>query len=146
MLFSGCSRFFLWFPIHPVFYQFFWDMIILFHLNFSHQHQQVVFHRSLSDSKSPKVSRTTADFTSTLGSLLLFYIPLNLFPRFLRTVSFMIDITVTFMFQNLFNSQTRSKYLSIFLLSFIFPLWSYGIEYLQDKVFSSCSLTQGQIF
>ena len=37
-----------------------------------------------------------------------------------------IAITVTFILHSFFNSQVRSKYLSFFLLSFNFTLWSTG--------------------
>ena len=35
-----------------------------------------------------------------------------------------ISVTTSFMFHNFFNSQARSRYLSFFLLSFNFTLWS----------------------
>ena len=37
-----------------------------------------------------------------------------------------IGITITFMFQSFFNSLARSRYLSLFSLSFSFILWSVG--------------------
>ena len=37
-----------------------------------------------------------------------------------------IDIIITFMFHNFFNSQARSRYLSFFSLSLNFTLWSAG--------------------
>ena len=39
-----------------------------------------------------------------------------------------IGITVTFMFHSFFNSLARSKYFSLFSISFMFTLWSVGTE------------------
>ena len=54
------------------------------------------------------------------NSFSLFFKLLGTIPRAPTTNS----ITVTLMFHSIFSSLARSKYLFIFLLSFIFPLWS----------------------
>ena len=52
----------------------------------------------------------------------LFAKPLRIVPSAPTTIS----ITVTLMFHSFFSSPARSKYLSIFSLSFIFTVWSAG--------------------
>ena len=51
----------------------------------------------------------------------------SVFSSFLRNLSMVattIGITVTFIFHNLYCSQARSRYMSVFSLTFIFNLWS----------------------
>ena len=97
----------------------------------------MVFHWSLSDSKSPQVSRTLlsilADFSNTViwivsthpptsKSSRPFNNPLVIMPK----APIPIDTIVTFMFHSFLDSLARSGYLSFFSLSFRFILWSAG--------------------
>ena len=97
----------------------------------------MVFHWSLSDSKSPQVSRTRRRILAVLSNAVvwivsarlptskssrLFNNPLVIVPKAPITI----DKIVTFMFYSLFNSLARSRYLSFFSLSFRFILWSAG--------------------
>ena len=97
----------------------------------------MVFHLSLSDSKSPQVFRTRLKILAVLSNAVvwivstrlptskssrLFYNPLVIMPNAPITI---ITI-VTFMFHSFFNSLARSRYLSFFSLSFRFILWSAG--------------------
>ena len=96
----------------------------------------MVFHKSLSDSNAPQVSRTLLSIRVDLGNAVVSMVsscPLIFkssrpCTNSLVTVSsapFTIDITVTFMFHSFFfSSLARSRYLSIFSLSFSFTLWS----------------------
>ena len=97
----------------------------------------MVFHWSLSDSKFPQVSRTLFSILAVLNNVVVWMIstcPLiskssSLFNNPLVTVlkaPIAIGIIVTFMFYSFFYSLARSKYLSFFLLSFSFILWSAG--------------------
>ena len=85
----------------------------------------MTFHWSLSDSKSPKVSRALLSFLINLYNAVVCIksiLPLisnssSLFSRPLRIVPSMpttIGITITFMFYGLFSFLARLKYLSIF--------------------------------
>ena len=91
----------------------------------------MVFHWSLSDSKSPQVSRTLADLNGAIGWMVStrpvismssspFHNPSVTIPR----SSITIGINVTFMFHSSFYSLSRSRYLFFFSLSFNFTLWS----------------------
>ena len=97
----------------------------------------MVFHWSLSDSKSPQIFWTllslVADqfyavvwmaFTRPVisPSSSPFINPLVTVPRAPITIG----IIVTFMFHGFFNPLDKSKYLSFFSLSFNFTLWSSG--------------------
>ena len=114
------------------------SLILLFPLlDFSHQRQVMVFHGSLSDSKSPQVSMT---LPSTLGvfnnpdvwmvSTLLpiskssspFYNPLVTVPK----APIAIATIINFMFLSFFNSLVRLRYFSFFSNSFSFILWLAG--------------------
>ena len=97
----------------------------------------MVFHWSLSDSKSPQVSRTLLSILVVLNNVVVWMFstrPLTSkssspFSNPLVTVSnapITIGIIVTFMFHSFFNSLARSKYLSFFSLSSNFILWSAG--------------------
>ena len=72
----------------------------------------MVFHWSLSDSKSPQVSRTLISILADFNNSVVPRAPIT------------IGITITFMFHSFFNSLVRSRYLSLFTLSFNFTLWS----------------------
>ena len=97
----------------------------------------MVFHWSLSDSKSPQVSRTRLRILVVLSnpviwivstrpptskSSRLFNNPLVIVPKAPMTIG----TIVTFMFHSFFNSLARSTYLSFFSHSFRFILWSAG--------------------
>ena len=96
------------------------------------------FHWSLSDSKSPQVSRTRLRILAVLSNAVIwidstrsptskssrpFNNPLVIVPKAPITI----DTIVTFMFLNFFNSLARSRYLSFFSHSFRFILWSTGM-------------------
>ena len=95
------------------------------------------FYRSLSDSKSPQVSRTFLSILTILNNTVVrmvstrppnskssspFSNPLVTVPN----VPIIIGIIVTCMFHSFFNSLARSRYLSFFSHSFSFILWSAG--------------------
>ena len=95
----------------------------------------MVFHWSLSDSKSPQVSRTRLKILAVLSnavvwivstrpptskSFRLFNNPLVIVPKSPITIG----TIVTSMFHSFFNSLARSRFLSFFSLSFRFILWS----------------------
>ena len=96
----------------------------------------MVFHWSLSDSKSPQVSRTVLSIQAVLNVVVWmvstrspiskssspFSNPLVTVPNAPITIG----IIVTFMFHSFFNSLARSRYLSFFSHSFSFILWSAG--------------------
>ena len=97
----------------------------------------MVFHWSLSDSKSPQVSRTRLRILAVLSNAVVrivstrpltskssrpFHNPLVIVPNAPITIG----TIVTFMFHSFFNSLARSRYLSFFSLSFRFILWSAG--------------------
>ena len=97
----------------------------------------MVFHWSLSDSKSPQISRTLLSILAVLNNavvMMVFTRPptsksSRLFNNPLVTVPkapITIGIIVTFMFHSFFNSLARSRYLSFFSHSFSFILWSAG--------------------
>ena len=91
------------------------------------------FHWSLSDNKPPQVSRTLLSILTYLNNAVIWMFlayppisnssgplakPLGIVPSALITIS----ATVTVMFHCFFSSLARSKYLSLFLFSFIFTL------------------------
>ena len=97
----------------------------------------IVFHWSLSDSKSPQASRTFLSILAVLSNAVIWIVstrlltskssrpfnnPLVIVPKAPITI----DIIVTFMFHSFFNSLARSRYLSFFSHSFSFILWSAG--------------------
>ena len=97
----------------------------------------MVFPWSLSDSKSPQVSRTRLRILAVLINAVVskvsvrppiskssrpFNNPLFIVPNAPITI----DTFVTFMFHSFFNSLARSRYLSFFSLSFRFILSSTG--------------------
>ena len=97
----------------------------------------MVFHWSLSDSKSPQVSRTRLSILVVLSNAVVWIVstrpPTSKFSRpfnnpFVTVPNAPITIgtIVTFMFHSFFNSLARSRYLSFFSLSFRFILWSAG--------------------
>ena len=109
--------------------------------SYSYFYSLRVFHISvswnLSDSKFSQVSRTLLTILTDLNNAVvlivstrppisksssLFINPLVIVPR----APIIIGIIVAFMFHSFFNSLARSRYLSFFLLSFNFTLWSTG--------------------
>ena len=95
----------------------------------------MVFPWSLSDSKSPQVSRTHLRIPAVLSNTVIWIVstrpptsksswpfnnPLDILPK----VPITIGIIVTFMFDSFFNSLARSRYLFFFSHSFRFILWS----------------------
>ena len=97
----------------------------------------MVFHWSLSDSKSPQISRTLLSILAVLHSAVVWTVstrpPMSksssLFTNPLVTVPnapITIGIIVTCMFHSFFDSLARSRYLSFFSHSFSFILWSAG--------------------
>ena len=92
----------------------------------------MAFHWSLSDSKSPQVSRTLLSILAVLNNVVVWMVSTcpptskssSPFSNPLVTVPntpITIGIIVTFMFQSFFNSLPRSKYLSFFhILSVLF--------------------------
>ena len=97
----------------------------------------MVFHWSLSDSKSHRVSRTLLSILAVLNNVVVWmvsahplisksFIPFNNPLVTVPKAPITIDINVTFKFHSFFNSLARSRYLSFFSLSFSFILWSAG--------------------
>ena len=97
----------------------------------------MVFHCSMSDSKSPQVSRTRLRILAVLSNAVFWIVstrpptsrssrpfsnPLVIVPNAPITIG----TIVTFMFHSFFNSLARSRYLSFFSLFFRFILWSTG--------------------
>ena len=97
----------------------------------------MVFHWSLSDSKSPQVSRTRLRILVVLSNAIVWIVstrpPISKSPRpfnnplvIVPNAPITIGTIVTFLFHSFFNSLARSRYLSFFSLSFRFILWSAG--------------------
>ena len=97
----------------------------------------MVFHWSLSDSKSPQVSRTFLSILAVLSNAVVWMVstrpptsksfshfcnPLFTVPNAPMTIV----ISVNCMFHSFFHSLARSRYLSFFSHSFSFILWSAG--------------------
>ena len=97
----------------------------------------MAFPWSLSDSKSPQVSMTLLSILANFNNTVVWM----LFPRSLISESsspytnllmtvpslpLTIVIAITFIFHIFFSSLARSRFLSLFLLSFSFTLWSAG--------------------
>ena len=98
----------------------------------------MVFHWSLSDCKSPQVSRNRLRILAVLSNAVVWIVSTRP-PAFKSSRRFdnhfvivpnaaiTIGTIITFMFHSLFNSLARSWYLSFFSLSLGFILWSAGI-------------------
>ena len=97
----------------------------------------MVFHWSLSGSKSPRVSRTLLCYQAVLNNVVVWMVStrpptsksFRSFNNPLVTVSkapVMIGTIVTFMFHSFFNSLVRSRYSFFLSHSFSFNLWSAG--------------------
>ena len=119
----------------------------------------MVFHWSLSDSKSPQVSRTRLRILAVLNnavvwivstrqpiskSFRLFNNPLVIVPNAPITIG----TIVTFTFHCFLNSLARSRHLSFFSLSFRFILWSTGTaeSTILQIPFFFCLLLRGLVF
>ena len=94
-----------------------------------HQHKLMDFNLSLSDSKSPQVTRTLLRILANLTNAIVLMVSTRLlisisFSPFINPlvtvprVPITIGINITFMFYNFFNSLARSRYLSFFSFSF----------------------------
>ena len=97
----------------------------------------MIFYWSLSDSKSPQVSRTRLSILAVLSNAVVLIVstrppiskssrPFNNPLVTMPNTPITIGIIVTFMFHSFFISLARSRYLSFFSLSFRFILWSAG--------------------
>ena len=97
----------------------------------------MVFHWSLSDSKSPQVSRTRLRILAVLSNAVVWIVstrpptsksfrPFNNLLVIETNALITIGTIVTFMFHSFFNSLARSRYVSFFSLSFRFILLSAG--------------------
>ena len=97
----------------------------------------MVFHWSLSERKSPQVSRTRLRILAVLSNAVVWLVstrpptsksskPFNNPLVTVPNAPITIGTIVTFMFYSFFNSLARSRYLSFFSLSFRFILWSAG--------------------
>ena len=97
----------------------------------------MVIHWSLSDSKSPQVSRTLLSILAVLNNVVVWMVstgpptskssspfnnPLVIVPKAPITIG----TIVTFMFHSFFNSLARLRYLSFFSHSYSYILWSAG--------------------
>ena len=97
----------------------------------------MILHWSLSDSKSPKVSKTRLRILAVLSNAVVWIVstrpptskssrPFNNPLVIVPNAPITIGTIVTFMFHSFFNSLARSRYLSFFSLSFRLILWSAG--------------------
>ena len=97
----------------------------------------MVFHWSLSDSKSPQVSRTHLGILAVLSTAVVWIVstrpptskssrPFNNPLVIVPNAPITIGTIFPFMFHSFFNSLARSRYLSFFSHSFRFILWSAG--------------------
>ena len=97
----------------------------------------MVFHWSVSDNKSPHVSRTLLSILAVLNDAVVRMVstrtpisksssPVNNPLVTVLKAPLTIDIIDTFMFRIFFNSLASSKYSSLFSLFFSFILWSDG--------------------
>ena len=114
----------------------------------------MVFHWSLSDSKSPQVSRALLSILAVLNNVVVWMVSTrpttskssSLFSNPLvpgPNAPITIGIIVTSIFHSFFNSLARSRYLSFFSHSFRFILWSAGTAkstILQVLFFCCCLL------
>ena len=99
----------------------------------------MVFHKSLSDSKSPQVSRTRLRILAVLSNGVVWIAstrpptykssrPFNNPSVTVPKAPITIGTIVNFMFHSFFNSLVRSRYLSFFSPSYRFILWSAGTK------------------
>ena len=120
----------------------------------------MVFHWSLSDSKSPQVPWTRLRILAVLSNAVVWIVstrpptpkssrpfnnPLVIVPKAPITIG----TIVTFMFHSFFNSLARSRYLSFFSLSF--KIYSVvrrdsKVYNFEDSLFFFCWLSWGLVF
>ena len=114
----------------------------------------MVFHWSLSDSKSPQVSRTRIRIMAVFNNAVIWIVctrpptskssrPFNDPSVIVPKAPITIGKIVTFMFYSFFKSLARSRYLYFFSHSFSFILWSTGTKksiILQILIFFKISL------
>ena len=104
-------------------------LLLLFLWSFLHQRQLMVFHWSLSDRKSPQVSRTRLRILVVLRNAVIWIVstrpptskssrPFNNPLVIVPNAPITIGTIVTFMFHSFFNSLARSKVL-ILLFTFL---------------------------
>ena len=119
----------------------------------------MVFHWSLSDSKSPQVCRTRLRILAVLSNAVVWIVsthpptskssrPFNNPLVIVPNAPITIGTIVTFMFHSFFNSLARSRYLSLFSHSFRFNLWSAGtakLTILQILFFLLIIITSGRL-
>ena len=107
----------------------------------------MVFPKSLSDSKSPQVSRTHLRILAVLSNAVIWIVsthpptskssrPFNNLLDIVIKAPITIGTIVTFMFHSFFDSLARSRYLSFFSHSFWFIQWSTGTASRQFWKFS----------
>ena len=120
----------------------------------------MVFHWSLSDSKSPWVSRTRLRILAAFSNTVIWIVstrpptskssrPFNNPSVIVPKAPITIGTIVTFMFHSFFNSLARSRYLSFFSHSFRFILRSAGTAkstISQILFFFFCWLLYGLVF
>ena len=115
-------------------YCYYYSLVRAFHISVS----RWFFYWSLSDSKSPQVSRTLLSILAVLNNAVVWMVsirpptsksssPFNSPLVTVPNAPITIGIIVTFMFHSFFNPLARSRYLSFFSLSSSFILWSAGI-------------------
>ena len=119
----------------------------------------MVFHWSLSESKSPQFTRTCLRILAVLSNAVVWTVstrpptskssrpfnnPLVFVPKAPNTT----DTIFTFMFHSFFNSLSRSRYLSFFAHSFRYILWSAGTakSTISQILFFFCWLLWGLVF
>ena len=118
----------------------------------------MVFRWSLSDSKSPHVSKTLLSILADLSNAVVWVVSARpristysrSFTNSLVTVPsslFIIGNTVTFMIHNFFGFLARSKYMYLFSFSLIYTLWSAEMaKSTIRKVIFFCHLSLGLVF
>ena len=112
----------------------------------SHQRSLIVFHWSLSDSKSPQVSRTLLSILTVFNNAVVLIVPtrppttnssspfnnaLVTMPNALITIG-IIGMIVTFMFHSFFNSHSKLKVLILLFTFFQF----YSVISRDSKVYN----------
>ena len=117
----------------------------------------MVFHWSFCDSKSPQVSRPFSvfwPFSKCCSWIVSSRLPIFKSSRLctnplvnVPSTPITIGITVTFMFHSFFSCLAKSRYLSLFSLSFSFTLWSTGTtrSSIRQVLFFFCWLSQDQV-
>ena len=106
----------------------------------------MVFHWSLSDNKSPQVSRTRLKILAVLSNDVVWIVstrlptskssrPFNNPLVIVPNAPITIGTIVTFMFLSFFNSLARSRYLSFFSLSFCGPPGQQGLQFCKFSFF-----------